>query len=50
MQVRQSHMGEEVSLERALSALFQAALEPEMGWEKPPLFFGFSLDDTGLQR
>jgi hypothetical protein len=46
--MRQSYMGEEVSLERALSALFQAAFKAEMHWECIPLFFGFSLDDTTL--
>lgn len=42
----QSYMGEEVSLERALGALFETALEAEVRWEGIPLLFGFPLDNA----
>ena len=50
MQMIQSHMSEEISLERSVPALLQAALESEVRWQGLPLSLGFLLNRAIVTR
>lgn len=50
MQVCETYMSEEVSLEGIPSALLQTASQSEMGRESLPVLFGFFCNDAGRRR